>query len=231
MRQCPALRWPAPNARNNHHTRRALRHWPHAGITTDGPGAGNRTACARVLPGYGVQAMSNVKDPALEVTVVTQSGSEGLPNATMCELAFYSYGGNCVNCPRGTVTTVKGAKSVEECVVPPGYRLPADGSAMASCANGTFREGWAMFSSPAAQNCTPCGDGISSEPRDVDVHPLAANGTFVRATSASCCEWCNRLCVAFLLRAWHKECMQLCWKLQCVAPPLRHTPNCTVGPA
>lgn len=45
-----------------------------------------------------------------------------------------------------------------------------------------------MFSDPKALSCTPCGQGIQSEPRDLDENPLAVNGSLVRATSASCCE-------------------------------------------
>ncbi len=47
-----------------------------------------------------------------------------------------------------------------------------------------------MYNDPKGQACTLCGDGISSEPRDLDENPKAANGTLVRATSASCCECC-----------------------------------------
>ena len=60
---------------------------------------------------------------------------------------------------------------------------------MAPCPDYYFREGWLMFSDPKATSCTPCGDNIRSEPRDLDVNPLAANGSLVRATSTSCCEW------------------------------------------
>jgi hypothetical protein len=75
--------------------------------------------------------------------------------------------------------------------VPPGYYL-APGSNMTQCGNTTFREGWVMFSDPKAAACAPCGDGISSEARDLDENPLAANGTLVRATPFSCCE-CRHL--------------------------------------
>ena len=72
-------------------------------------------------------------------------------------------------------------------VVPPGYFL-AEASTMTPCFAGYFREGWLMFSDPKATTCTPCGDGIDSEPRDLDDNPRVANGTLTRATSASCCE-------------------------------------------
>jgi hypothetical protein len=45
-----------------------------------------------------------------------------------------------------------------------------------------------MYSDPKASTCTPCGDGISSEPRDLDENPKAQTGSLVRATSSSCCE-------------------------------------------
>lgn len=72
-------------------------------------------------------------------------------------------------------------------VVPPGYFLPA-GASMQQCSASTFREGWLMFSDLKATACTPCGQGISSEPRDLDENPKAQNGSLVRATSASCCK-------------------------------------------
>lgn len=72
-------------------------------------------------------------------------------------------------------------------MVAPGYMLPA-GANMTTCAAGSYREGWVMFSDPKAAACTLCGDGISSEARDLDENPLAANGTLVRATAFSCCE-------------------------------------------
>ena len=59
---------------------------------------------------------------------------------------------------------------------------------MTQCTVGNFREGWVMYSDPKASTCTPCGDGISSEPRDLDENPKAQNGSLVRATSSSCCE-------------------------------------------
>lgn len=86
-------------------------------------------------------------------------------------------------------------------VVPPGY-VVSSGS-MVLCSSGTFREGWLMFSDPRATTCTACGDNILSEPRDLDENPLAANGSLVPASSASCCEYtaCNSYpCCWVLLR-------------------------------
>jgi hypothetical protein len=71
-------------------------------------------------------------------------------------------------------------------VVPPGYLIQA--GALAQCGEGTYRERWVMASDPAALACTQCGTGISSEPRDLDENPLAANSSLVRATSTSCCK-------------------------------------------
>lgn len=59
---------------------------------------------------------------------------------------------------------------------------------MEQCVATTFREGWVMYNDPKAETCTPCGDGIGSEPRDLDENPKATNGSLVRATSTSCCE-------------------------------------------
>lgn len=60
---------------------------------------------------------------------------------------------------------------------------------MPKCEDGKFREGWVMYSDPKASTCTLCGDNIRSEARDLDENPLAPNGTLVRATSTSCCEY------------------------------------------
>jgi hypothetical protein len=73
-------------------------------------------------------------------------------------------------------------------VVPPGYFIPVQNEDMQQCGAGNFREGWVMYNDPKAQTCTTCGDGIGSEPRDLDENPRAINGSLVRATSASCCE-------------------------------------------
>lgn len=71
-------------------------------------------------------------------------------------------------------------------VVPPGYMI--SNNAMAQCDSGFYRSDWVMYSDPRARSCTPCGDGIQSEPQDSDETPLAAPGTLVRGSSASCCE-------------------------------------------
>jgi hypothetical protein len=79
------------------------------------------------------------------------------------------------------------ALSCPPAVVPPGYFLSAGD--LAKCAPGGFREGWVLFSDPKATQCSVCGGSISSEAREVDVNPLAGNGSLVSATSASCCEY------------------------------------------
>jgi hypothetical protein len=86
------------------------------GVTTAGAGAGLRTDCKVVLPGYGILPVENVTSasdiPALPATNTT---ANGLPTAALCELGYYSLNGYCARCPKQTVTVVKGAKSVEEC--------------------------------------------------------------------------------------------------------------------
>ena len=88
-------------------------------------------------------------------------------------------------------------------VVPPGYFVPTQ-STMTSCTAGYFREGWLMYNDPKASSCTPCGENIDSEPRDLDENPLVANGTLTRATPTSCCEstcYCDDLiCAAVTVR-------------------------------
>jgi hypothetical protein len=71
-----------------------------------------------------------------------------------------------------------------------------------------------MFSDPKAKACTPCGDNIASEPRDLDENPKAANGSLVRATSASCCEYRVYLAVRqlwlLLSRGWRPGTLHAC---------------------
>ena len=90
-------------------------------------------------------------------------------------------------------------------VVPPGYYVPE--ATMEQCPAGSFREGWVMHSDPKAATCTLCGDNIGSEPRDLDENPKAQNGSLVRATSASCCEFCIAAAVA-----WHRHTPACCCK-------------------
>lgn len=86
------------------------------GVTTAGAGSGLRTDCNVVLPGYGVNQVENVTSAA-DIPALPSSNStdSGLPSATLCEIGYYSLKGYCARCPRATVTTVKGAKAVEEC--------------------------------------------------------------------------------------------------------------------
>jgi hypothetical protein len=83
------------------------------GITTEGAGAGHPSLCNKVLPGYGVNTVENVTSAA-DIPALTVP-ADGLPTATACDIGYYSLGGYCAACPQATVTTVKGAKSVEEC--------------------------------------------------------------------------------------------------------------------
>jgi hypothetical protein len=85
------------------------------GITTDGAGKGLRSDCNVVLAGYGVSTYDNVSDPSTVTPPTPTENGGGLPNATMCDIGYYSLKGQCVSCPSATVTTVKGAKSIEEC--------------------------------------------------------------------------------------------------------------------
>lgn len=84
------------------------------GITTQGPGAGLASLCNTVVAGYGIASVYNVSGPQ-NAPVYPQANATGLPAATICALGFYSYNGNCLQCPAGTVTTRFGAQAVEEC--------------------------------------------------------------------------------------------------------------------
>jgi hypothetical protein len=72
---------------------------------------------------------------------------------------------------------------------------------MTKCANstsGSFREGWVMYNDAKGASCTPCGEGIYSEARELDENPMANNGSMVMATSASCCEY-SLYCCCYLV--------------------------------
>jgi hypothetical protein len=86
------------------------------GVTTAGAGSGLRTDCNVVLPGYGINKVENVTSAAdIPNLPASNSTDNGLPNATLCDIGYYSLNGYCARCPKATVTTVKGAKSIEEC--------------------------------------------------------------------------------------------------------------------
>lgn len=97
---------------------------------------------------------------------------------------------HCTSADNSTCTACMNLPAVSA-VVPPGYFLPTGSSSMVKCDTGAFRDGWLMFSDPRAVSCTPCGTGIASEARELDANPLATPGSYVRATSASCCECCG----------------------------------------
>jgi len=83
------------------------------GITTEGSGAQLASDCNRVLPGYGIQTLTNISSPSQVPTL--PSSSNGLPAATMCDIGYYSLGGYCVQCEGGALTRNQGAKVAEEC--------------------------------------------------------------------------------------------------------------------
>lgn len=83
------------------------------GITTPGAGAKLAADCNRVLPGHGIQTLTNVTGPQ-DIPALPVSGG-GLPTAGVCSIGFYSSGGFCVQCPAGSITRNLGAKAIEEC--------------------------------------------------------------------------------------------------------------------
>ena len=85
------------------------------GITTAGAGAKLASECNKVVAGYGIQNLPAINGSVQGIPVLQQNATNGLPNATVCDLGYYSTGGFCAQCPSGTVTRVLGAKSIEEC--------------------------------------------------------------------------------------------------------------------
>lgn len=86
------------------------------GITTNGAGKGLASDCNVVLEGYGVTEVDDFAGTAPAVLPEIDTAEDGgYPEATLCNLGFYSKGGQCVACPFNTVTLSKGAKSIEEC--------------------------------------------------------------------------------------------------------------------
>jgi hypothetical protein len=94
------------------------------GITTNGAGKGLASDCNVVLEGYGVAEVDGFNGtlPADIPAITADEG--GFPNATLCNLGFYSKAGQCIGCPYNTVTLSKGAKSIEECGKLKGGLLP-----------------------------------------------------------------------------------------------------------
>lgn len=83
------------------------------GVTTPGAGAKLASDCSVVLPGYGIQSLTNVSTPA-DIPALPYSSS-GLPEAHVCGIGYYSAGGYCVLCPWGAVTANYGSKAIEQC--------------------------------------------------------------------------------------------------------------------
>jgi hypothetical protein len=86
------------------------------GITTPGAGSTLASNCSVILAGYGTSEDTTYNTPS-NLPSPTQPAvpTGGYPNATICDLGFYSKAGTCVKCPYNTVTVSKGAKNVEEC--------------------------------------------------------------------------------------------------------------------
>jgi Tyrosine-protein kinase ephrin type A/B receptor-like len=138
--------------------------------------------------------------------------------AKRCPYGYYNDGQqlSCLRCPLGATTEQEGAKSVNDCAVPPGYWIVMTGpnqGKLAKCpmninGRGYYRTGWASPSQATSTTgdgtdvCAPCGSGIKSEYRDNDEigdhRVIMDNDPFpglVPATSASCCEFkvaCSR---------------------------------------
>jgi hypothetical protein len=83
------------------------------GITTPGAGSTAAANCSIVIVGYGINNVTSAT-AAAGIPALPQNAS-GLPTATLCEVAYYSAAGYCVQCPAGTVTLNRGSKTVEEC--------------------------------------------------------------------------------------------------------------------
>lgn len=118
------------------------------GITTAGAGSVNASACATVLPGYGLSNIANVNGVASIPALPQVNAATGLPLADICPIGFYSLGGFCAQCPGNTTTLSKGARTVDECMVPPGYSLAT--GVLAPCSAGKYRSG------------CECGRGVCS---------------------------------------------------------------------
>jgi len=84
------------------------------GITTQGAGATLASDCNRVLPGHGIQTLTNISSPD-QVPALPTGGSGGLPAAPICSVGYYGLGGYCVQCPAGAPTKNQGAETIEEC--------------------------------------------------------------------------------------------------------------------
>ncbi|WIA38112.1 hypothetical protein OEZ86_001474 [Tetradesmus obliquus] len=179
------------------------------GWTTTIKGATSTQACNKLLPGFMVANYTAGDTAAALPADLHASGAAGTsPTATAaCPLGFYNDGANetfaCVRCPGGSITQETGSKSINDCLVPPGYfvnngfNLPrlAKCSTDPSTGQGYYRAGWVaagQASGPdAAAACTACGRDIPSalvEPDESSV-TLGQDDTrpgFVSSSASSC---------------------------------------------
>ncbi|KAF8063058.1 Heat shock 22 kDa protein [Scenedesmus sp. PABB004] len=171
------------------------------GWTTTAKGATARAACSKLLPGF------QLKGAPLDDPSVTLPQDEEIVAADICPYGYYNDGTvySCKRCPLDTTTETVGARSVNDCQVPPGYYVQMSGSTgtLAKCptnVNGTgyYRSGWvspteAKSTGDGTDVCKPCGKGVLSEYRDFDEigdqRVVMANDPFpgrVASSSASC---------------------------------------------
>ncbi|KAF8066436.1 hypothetical protein HT031_002760 [Scenedesmus sp. PABB004] len=149
------------------------------GVTTAAAGSTAATDCNVLLPTY--YFMSNNSTSLCPQKSYCPGGAQ-TPAANAGKTA----------CPRGMWTRSVGAKSLSDCMVPPGYSV--SGSTSTPCAAGSFRPDWVRPASDATDiACQLCGDGITSD----KLEPLAvvtadANGALtetvelVARTASSC---------------------------------------------
>ncbi|WIA43769.1 hypothetical protein OEZ86_010192 [Tetradesmus obliquus] len=122
----------------------------------------------------------------------------------ICEQNFYCPGNypsdsdGKTDCPRGLWTKNVRSTSSADCLVPPGYRLPATaGSNITKCQNnqGEYFPEWRRTTEADVDTCKTCGSGIMSDDNEpINQFALDSTGfaaaapTFVYApqTSASC---------------------------------------------
>ncbi|KAF8065592.1 hypothetical protein HT031_003193 [Scenedesmus sp. PABB004] len=154
-------------------------------------------------------ALPGVRYNGTAAPLLSQSGSD--VSADLCPYGTYFEGGpinsttnmTCKACPFGTQTQNMGAASMGDCMVPPGYYINLNTSAIAKCPNnvtyngtqaGFYRETWTVWSDSSVQEagdgstaCKPCGPGILSATTDIDERGAGNDTTQLVAASPFSC--------------------------------------------
>lgn len=116
------------------------------GLTTAGAGSDSSAACTVLQPGYALVSNRNkaVMNGTLDLNLAPQmfgAATKACPQSFYCPGGDAAAAGQPQACPRGMMTEGQGAVSQDECMAPPGWFLPLDGSSsIQECQTGTYKQ-------------------------------------------------------------------------------------------